>query len=64
MIMPDSRLHGKEKEKKKVSGIAMDPEVYELIDQAAHKLDRSRSWVVEHLCREGLKAGLHLKPRS
>lgn len=61
--MPGGRLKS-DKAKKKISGIAMDPEVYDRVDAVAFQLDRSRSWVVEHLCREGLKAGLHLKPRS
>jgi len=61
--MPNGRLTG-DKPKKKISGIAMDPDVYDRVDAVAHKLDRSRSWVVEHLCVMGLKAGLHLKAKG
>jgi hypothetical protein len=61
--MPEGRLND-DKPKKAVTGIALSTGVLAELDAVAHKLDRSRSWVVEHLCFMGLKAGLHLKEKG
>lgn len=51
-----------EKQKKKVSGVALDPEVIEYLDSLAAKQDRSRSWIVnslakDHAMQNGVKLG-------
>jgi predicted transcriptional regulator len=41
-----------DKQKKKVSGVALDPDVIEYLDQLAAQQDRSRSWIVNALAKE------------
>jgi len=40
---------------KKITGVALDPDVWDYVHQLAHSLDRSVSWVVNNMIREAMK---------